>query len=75
MSIQLFRKNEAGEVESALFDPVSFEHNLGDGGYVLDPKELEEVGVKAPPVGELLGIAKVEEKPKAKRGRPDKKGK
>lgn len=71
MSIQLFRKDEQGDIESALFDPESFEHNLGDGGYVLDPKELEEEVIEHK-CGEV-GLALMEEKPAPKkRGRKPK---
>lgn len=41
MAVQLFRKNEQGGVESAMFDPYLFADNLSSG-WVLDPAELEE---------------------------------
>lgn len=41
MAVQLFRKNERGEIESQLFDPFLFADNL-KSGWVLFPAQLEE---------------------------------
>ena len=48
MSVQLFTKNESGEVESQIFDPKRFRSALASGDWVLDPVELEEEEVVAP---------------------------
>lgn len=48
MSVQLFTKNESGEVESQIFDPKRFRSALATGDWVLDPVELEEEEPTAP---------------------------
>lgn len=41
MAVELFKKNDKGEVVSELFDIKRFRYHLESGGYVLDRRELE----------------------------------
>lgn len=42
MAVELFKRNDNGEVVSELFDIKRFRYHLEGGEYVLDPKEFEE---------------------------------